>query len=84
MLFAMNAADGTMQVNGLNKEPIMRYRVLLEESEKGFAVSVPSLPGCHSQGETEREASENIADAIREYLEVVKEENQVIRVRTAK
>jgi predicted RNase H-like HicB family nuclease len=51
----------------------MRYSVLLEESEEGFAVSVPGLPGCHSQGETEAEALENIADAIREYLEVADE-----------
>ena len=51
----------------------MRYSVLLEESEEGFAVSVPGLPGCHSQGQTEAEALENIADAIREYLEVADE-----------
>jgi predicted RNase H-like HicB family nuclease len=54
----------------------MKYRVLLEESEEGFAVSVPALPGCHSQGATEQEALENIADAIREYLEVVDEQLQ--------
>jgi len=34
---------------------------------------VPGLPGCHSQGDTEAEALTNIADAIREYLEVVQE-----------
>ncbi len=51
----------------------MRYKVLIEESDEGFAVSVPGLPGCHSQGSTEREALENIAHAIREYLEVVAE-----------
>jgi predicted RNase H-like HicB family nuclease len=51
----------------------MKYTALLEESDEGFAVSVPGLPGCHSQGETEQEALENIADAIREYLEVVRE-----------
>jgi predicted RNase H-like HicB family nuclease len=62
-------------------EEFMRYHVILEESEEGFAASVPSLPGCHSQGTTEEEALENISDAIREYLEVVREENQVIRVR---
>ena len=49
----------------------MKYKVVLEESEEGFAASVPALPGCHSQGETEAEALENISDAIREYLEVV-------------
>ena len=51
----------------------MRYRAILEESDEGFAVSVPGLPGCHSQGATEQEALENIADAIREYLEVAAE-----------
>ena len=50
----------------------MKYSVLVEESEEGFAVSVPGLPGCHSQGDTEAEALENIADAIREYLEVAR------------
>jgi predicted RNase H-like HicB family nuclease len=51
----------------------MKYIVLLEQSEEGFAVSVPGLPGCHSQGDTEAEALENIADAIREYLDAVQE-----------
>jgi predicted RNase H-like HicB family nuclease len=49
----------------------MRYRVVLEKSEEGFSVSVPGLPGCHSQGATEQEALQNIAEAIAEYLEVV-------------
>lgn len=51
----------------------MKYTVLLEESDEGVAVSVPGLPGCRSQGDTEAEALANIADAIREYLEVVHE-----------
>jgi predicted RNase H-like HicB family nuclease len=51
----------------------MKYTVLLGESDEGFAVSVPGLQGCHSQGETEAEALANIADAIRKYLEVVQE-----------
>lgn len=51
----------------------MRYAVVVEESDEGFAVSVPGLPGCHSQGGTEAEALANIADAIREYREVVEE-----------
>lgn len=51
----------------------MRYKVILEQSEEGFSASVPGLPGCHSQGQTEQEALENITDAISEYLEVVAE-----------
>ncbi len=54
----------------------MRYKVVVDQSEEGFAVSVPGLPGCHSQGATEPEALENIGDAIREYLEVVAELSQ--------
>jgi predicted RNase H-like HicB family nuclease len=51
----------------------MKYTVLIEKSDEGFAISVPGLPGCHSQGDTEAEALANIADAIREYLDVVEE-----------
>lgn len=51
----------------------MKYQVVLESSDEGFAVSVPNLPGCHSQGETEKEALENIVIAIHEYQEVVAE-----------
>lgn len=52
----------------------MKYRVRLERSDEGVAVSVPGLPGCWSQGATEQEALANIADAIREYLAVVDEQ----------
>ena len=49
----------------------MNYKIVLHESEEGFAVSCPGLPGCWSQGETEEEALENIRDAIREYLAAI-------------
>jgi predicted RNase H-like HicB family nuclease len=51
----------------------MIYKVALHQSEEGYSVTVPGLPGCCSQGATEAEALENIADAIREYLEVAAE-----------
>lgn len=44
----------------------MRYRIALHQSDEGFSVSVPGLPGCWSQGATESEAIENIKDAIRD------------------
>jgi len=53
----------------------MKYRVVLQHSEEGYSVSCPGLPGCHSQGETEEEAIENIKSAIQEYLEAVAELN---------
>jgi len=51
----------------------MRYRVALRQTEEGYSVSVPSLPGCWSQGSTEAEAIENIKIAILEYLDVARE-----------
>jgi predicted RNase H-like HicB family nuclease len=59
----------------------MRYKIVLEPSDEGFAASVPGLPGCHSQGANEQEALENVSDAIREYLEVVDEltETHIVR-----
>src|SRR5712691_1171855 len=46
----------------------VRYKIALRQSEEGYSVSVPGLPGCWSQGATEDEAIANIQDAIREYL----------------
>ena len=49
------------------------YRVVLRQSEEGFSVSCPGLPGCWSQGATEEEALANIQVAIREYVEAAEE-----------
>jgi predicted RNase H-like HicB family nuclease len=54
----------------------MKNKVALFESEEGFSVSVPALPGCHSQGATKQEALENIQDAIADYLAVQNELSQ--------
>ena len=59
----------------------MRYRIALHQSEEGFSVSVPGLPGCWSQGATEVEALENIKDAIREYISVIDEQLRGEKVR---
>ena len=49
----------------------MKYKIAIYRSDEGYSVSVPGLPGCWSQGETEDEALENIKDAIHDYLAVV-------------
>ena len=49
------------------------YHVVLHQSEEGFSVSCPGLPGCWSQGATEEEALANIRVAIREYVEAAEE-----------
>ena len=58
----------------------MQYRIRLIQSEEGWAVSCPSLPGCHSQGDTREEAVENIKVAIREWLQVEAAESGVSKV----
>jgi predicted RNase H-like HicB family nuclease len=64
------------------------YRVVLIQSEEGYAVSCPGLPGCWSQGATEEEALANIRLAIQEYLEAVEEmtkdkESRIVEVAVA-
>jgi predicted RNase H-like HicB family nuclease len=49
----------------------MKYKVAIHRHEEGISVSVPALPGCWSEGESEEEALANIQDAIREYLAAV-------------
>lgn len=46
----------------------MKYKIALRQTDEGYSVSVPGLPGCWSQGPTEEEAIQNIQDAIQEYL----------------
>ena len=51
----------------------MKYKANLKKTDEGYAVWVPDLPGCWSQGHTEEEALKNIKDAIQAYLETIDE-----------
>ena len=52
----------------------MTLQVLIrEERDGGYSVSVPALPGCHSQGDTMNEALSNIREAAELWLEVTEE-----------
>lgn len=59
------------------------YRVVLYESEEGFAVSCPALRGCHSQGASREEALENIKIAIKEWIEAEADECEAFAVTEA-
>jgi predicted RNase H-like HicB family nuclease len=57
----------------------MRFTVVLEQdSDGGFVVSVPSLPGCVSQGESRDVALINVREAIEAYLEDCRESGEPI------
>ena len=49
----------------------MKFKVLITEDTEdgGYNVSCPSLPGCHSQGDTIEETLTNIKEDIELYLE---------------
>jgi len=52
----------------------MKLFVTIDRDEDGvYVVECPAIPGCVSQGSTEKEALVNIRDAIRECLEVRRE-----------
>ena len=49
------------------------FSVIYEEApDGGYAAFVPSLPGCHTQGDTIEDAEKNIQEAIELYLESLK------------
>ncbi len=48
----------------------MQYTAIFEaEPDGGYHASCPSLPGCHSEGDTLDEAVANLREAIAVYLE---------------
>ena len=46
----------------------MKYTVVIKESDEGYSIACPALPGCWSQGKSEEEAVANISEAIQDYL----------------
>lgn len=54
--------------------------IYIKEPTGGYSVSIPSLPGCFSQGETLEEAKVNIAEAIESHLESLRVDGEEIPV----
>lgn len=53
----------------------MRYEIILYWSgdDEAFIAEVPELPGCMADGETYREAIENVEVVMAEWVETAKE-----------
>ena len=61
----------------------MKFLIILFQDEDGmFIAECPSIPGCVSQGKTEKEAVDNIRKAIKECLEVRAEKGMPLTVAT--
>jgi antitoxin HicB len=56
---------------------VLNCRILLrKELEGGYTVTVPSLPGCITYGDTIEEAKETAKEAIELYIEILKENRE--------
>jgi len=58
------------------KKKVYQYTAIFEPDKEtgGYTVTIPSLPGCISEGDTFEEALKNIKEAATLYLEVMKKE----------
>lgn len=56
----------------------MRYAVVFEGSNTGYAAYVPDLPGCVSTGRTLEDTARNIEEAITGHLAVMREYGETI------
>ena len=62
-----------------DNDEVLRLLVVFERDEDGWEVaSCPTLPGCHSQGRTRREALDNVREAIRGYLASLREHDAAL------
>ena len=61
------------------KKKIYQYTALFEEETgHGYTATIPSLPGCISEGNTFEETLKNIKEAASLYLEVAKEKKETV------
>jgi predicted RNase H-like HicB family nuclease len=58
---------------------ILSYRILLrKEPEGGYTVTVPTLPGCITYGDTLEDAKKMAREAIELYIESLYKHNDLI------
>ena len=58
---------------------VRKFKVLLERNESGgYTVTVPTLPGCITEGDTKKEALVNVKEAIELYIESLTEDGEPI------
>lgn len=72
--------DVRIMVKALRKKAVYQYTAVFEPDAEagGYTVTIPSLPGCISEGDTFEQAFANIREAAALYLEVMRERRQDI------
>ena len=60
------------------------FDVVVQKDESGgYVAFVPSLPGCHTQGETLEELLKNVEEAIELYLETLEGDEKSEAIKAA-
>lgn len=59
---------------------ILQYNAIFEPDDKrgGYTASIPSLPGCVSEGDTFEKAAQNIKEAAELYLEATNDNKRSV------
>lgn len=62
------------------KKKVYQYTAIFEPDKKtgGYTVTIPSLPGCISEGTDFEKALENIKEAASLYLEVMRKKKEAV------
>lgn len=60
------------------KTKVLTYRTIIQKDGKYYHGFVPSLPGCHTQGDTIEETKKNLEEAIEGCLMSLKKHNEPI------
>ena len=63
-----------MKQSGTTK--MNRYLIVVEQTETGYSVYVPDLPGCVSTGQTREDVEKNMQEAIAFHLDGMGEDSQ--------
>ena len=50
--------------------------VIIEDETGGYVAFMPTLPGCHTQGDTLEELMDNAKEAINLYIETLEKEEK--------
>ena len=53
------------------KTKVLTYRTIIEKDGKYYHGFVPSLPGCHTQGNTIEETKKNLKEAIEGHVQTL-------------
>jgi len=67
-----------MRIEGYMKTNNFKVYLQYDSEYQGFVADMPSLPGCMSQGKSENEVLENINEAMKGYLVVIKKYRQAV------